>query len=92
LYGASILCLCEDFLFSVIARSDSDEAIQMRNELRFAPNEQRQFTERKIPLYPPFPKGEDLNSLLCKRRAGEDFKELFIPSMTPPPDRDRGSQ
>ena len=47
------------------------------------PNEQRRFTEGKIPLYPPFPKWEDLNSLLCKRRSWEDFKELFIPSITP---------
>ena len=47
-----------------------------------APNEQRQFTEGKIPLYPPFPKGEDLNSLLCKRRDGEDLKNLFLPLIT----------
>ena len=42
--------------------------------------------------YHPFPKGEDLNSLLCKRRAGEDFKKLFIPSITPFPNGVRGSQ
>ena len=29
-----------------------------------APNEQRRFTEGKIPLYPPLPKGEDAGSLL----------------------------
>jgi hypothetical protein len=58
---------------------------------RGAPNEQRQFTEEKIPLYPPFPKGEDLNSLLCKRRAGEDFKAWFIPSITPSTNGVRGS-
>jgi len=28
----------------------------------------------------------------CKRRAGEDFKELFIPSITPDEDGVRGSQ
>ena len=57
-----------------------------------ARDEQRRFTEGKIPLYPPFPKGEDLTSLLCKRRAGEDFKELFIPSITPSQNGVSGSQ
>jgi hypothetical protein len=47
---------------------------------------------KKIPLYPPFSKGEASDPLLLKRRVGEDFKELFIPSITPYTDEVRGAQ
>jgi hypothetical protein len=42
---------------------------------------------KKIPLYPPFSKGEELNSLLCKRRAGEDFTETVSSIDNPVPKR-----
>jgi hypothetical protein len=55
-------------------------------------DETDQIDSKKIPLDPPFIKGEDSGTLLYKRRAGEDFEELFIPSFTPYPCGVRGSQ
>jgi hypothetical protein len=62
---------------NVIAKERSDEAISDVLEKieiaalpSVAPNEQRQFTEGKIPLYPPFPKGEVLHPPLKKEGWG----------------------